>query len=434
MEQKPESSLKLNTWLLPALVGLLLVLQLTMPYRGWVILLVGLGGALLIGYLWARSLAHGLRLTREMRFGWAQVGDQMVERFTFVNDGWAPALWVELVDHSTLPGYQASRGTSVGSRRRIKWHTEAVCACRGLFTLGPTSLSAGDPFGLYTVNLHYPASVPLLVLPPIVPLPAIEVAPGGRAGEGRPRANAPERTVSAASVREYLSGDSLRWVHWPTSARLDSLFVRLFDSTPAGDWWVLLDMDQRVQVGEGQDSTEEHAVILAASLADRGLRSRLAVGLVAHGEELVWLPPQGGDGRRWEILHALALVSPGARSLSELLVRMGPALRQHASLVIVTPDAGSDWVEALVPLLRKGVVPTVLLLDPVSFGGGGTGDVRETAALLSDLEVAHYIITRDLLDSPKAHPDRRGYWGQVFETGRAIPVRRPRNISWRVLS
>ena len=86
------------------------------------------------------------------------------------------------------------------------------------------------------------------------------------------------------------------------------------------------------------------------------------------------------------------------------------------------------------PLLRKGVVPTVLLLDPVSFGGGGTGDVRETAALLSDLEVAHYIITRDLLDSPKAHPDRRGYWGQVFETGRAIPVRRPRNISWRVLS
>ena len=56
------------------------------------------------------------------------------------------------------------------------------------------------------------------------------------------------------------------------------------------------------------------------------------MGLVAHGEELVWLPPQGGDGRRWEILHALALISPGARSLSELLVRMGPALRQHASL------------------------------------------------------------------------------------------------------
>ena len=131
-------------------------------------------------------------------------------------------------------------------------------------------------------------------------------------------------------------------------------------------------------------------MILAASLADRGLRSGRAVGLAMHGEDLVWLPPQGGNTRRWEILRALALVSPGACSLSELLARMEPALGRYASLVIVTPAVDSDWVEPLVSLLRRGAVPTVLLLDPVSFGE--TGDVRGTAALLSDLGVAHYII------------------------------------------
>ncbi|MFQ6101481.1 MAG: DUF58 domain-containing protein [Anaerolineae bacterium] len=430
-ETKPQ--LRLRTWLLPALVGLLVALQLVAPYRGWRILLVGLGGAWLLSYLWARSLARGLRLTREMRFGWAQVGDQMVERFTLANDGWASALWVELVDHSTLPGYRASRGSSVGGGRSVRWHTRAACTRRGLFILGPTSLRAGDPFGLYTVTLHYPASLPLMVLPPIVPLPTIEVAAGGRSGAGRPRANAYERTVSAAGVREYFPGDSLRWIHWPTSARRDSLFVRLFDGAPASDWWILLDMNQRVQVGEGQDGTEEHGVILAASLADRGLRSGRTVGLVAHGERLVWFPPRKGEGQRWEILRALALVSLGSRPLAELLTRVGPVLGQYASLVIVTPATDVAWIEALVPLLRRGAIPTILLLDPISFGG--TGDQGKIQTSLTDLGVVYYIITRDLLDQPQARPDRQERWERLISgTGRSVSVRQLPDAAWRVLS
>jgi uncharacterized protein (DUF58 family) len=432
MERAPEAHLKLNTRLLPILVGLVALMQLIAPYKGWVILAVGLGGAWLLSYLWAKSLARDLRLTREMRFGWAQVGDQLEERFTFANDGWAPALLAEVKDHSTMPGYRADRGTGVGGRSSSRWTQRAVCARRGLFTLGPTTLRTGDPFGLYTVTLHYPASVPLLVLPPIVPLPTIEVSPGGRAGEGRPRPSAPERTINAAGVREYLPGDSLRWIHWRTSARHDSLFVRVFDGIPASDWWIVLDMDRRVQVGEGQDSTEEHGVILAASLADRGLRLQRRVGLVAHGEDLVWLPPRRGDDRRWRILRTLALISPGSYSLSDLLVRTGPALGQRASLVVITPAVAGDWVESLVPLARRGVTPTVLLLDPVSFGGGG--DVRGAVALPANLGVTHHVITRDVLNRAEARPGQEGQWEwRVVGAGRAIPIRQPRDLAWRVL-
>jgi uncharacterized protein (DUF58 family) len=433
MKQTSKPRARLKSWLLPALVVLLLVMLLISPYRGWQVLLVGLGGAWLIGYLWARSLAHGLRLTREMRFGWAQVGDKLMERFTLVNDGRASVPWLEVMDHSTLPGYQASRGTDLSGMRTIRWYTEAICTHRGLFTLGPTSMRTGDPFGLYTVTLHDSASLPLMVLPPIVPLPTIEVAPGGRTGEGRPRADAAERTVSAASVREYLPGDSLRWIHWRTSARRNSLYVRLFDGTPAGDWWILLDMDRLVQAGKGPDATEEHGVIIAASLADRGLRSGRAVGLAAHGEELVWLPPQEGEGQRWEVLRSLALVSLGTHPLMELLARLQPTFGPRTSLVIITPSVDTTWIEALVPLIRRGAIPTLLLLDPVSFGG--TGDLTMTQALLTDLGVAHYIVTRDLLDRPEARASQPGYWEQPAPGDRrTIPLRRDRDPSWRALS
>ncbi len=433
MNRRAPFRLRLNTWLLPVLVGVLLVLQMISPYAGWVIFLVGLGGVWLIGLIWALLLARGLRFTREMRLGWAQVGDRLEERFALTNDAPLPALWVEIVDYSTVPGYLPGWTTEVAARRTRRWSGWAVCSRRGLFTLGPTTILTGDPFGIYTVSLHYPGSIPFLILPPVLSLPAIRVSPGARSGEGRPRLDARERTISAASVREYIPGDSMRWIHWRTSARHDALYVRLFDGTPAGDWWILLDVEQRVQVGEGDDATEEHGVILAASLADRGLRTQRAVGLVMHGGELVWRPPQRGDTQRWEILRELALVAPGVRPLADLLMQLRPALGQEASLIVITPSLDTAWIEALVPLRRRGVALTVLLLDPVSFGG--SGDVHGALELLSGLGVPSYVITPDLLNRSEVRPLWQEEWEwRILDTGRAIPVRRSTDLAWRALA
>lgn len=430
-DAKPK--IRLNSWLLPVLVLAAVITDLITPYRGWRVLYVGLGGALIVGYLWSRSLARGLDLTREMRFGWAQVGDRLVERFTLRNDGWAPGVWVEVNDQSTLPDYRASRGTGLPGRDSLRWHTEAICNRRGLFVLGPTHLHTGDPFGFYSVSLTYPAALPLLVLPPIIPLPNIQIAPGGRSGDGRPRPNAIDRTVSASTVREYVSGDSRRWIHWRTTARRDDLYVRLFDGTPSGDWWILLDMDVHVQAGANESATDEHGIVLAASLADQGIRLRHSVGLAAYGEDLVWLPPEQGEGRRWEILRSLAMISRGSRPLAEVIARLQPSLGQHTSIIIITPSVSTEWVESLVPLIRRGAVPTVLLLDPVSFGG--IGNTLLTEAALLGLGVAHYRITKDILDRPEMRPGQQGHWGwRVLGTGRAVPTYRVADVPWRSLT
>jgi len=426
----PKVELRLKARLLPFLVGLLLLLQFVESFQGWRILLVGLGGAWLVSYLWVYSLARGLRLKREMRFGWVQVGDWVIERFTLENSSRLPALWVEVVDHSTLPEYRASRGVSIGRDRLIRWFKEAVCTRRGLFTLGPISLRTGDPFGFYSVKLEYPTSVPLLVMPRVVPLPTIEVAAGGRAGEGRVRAHALERTVCSAYVREYQPSDQWRWIHWPTSAKHDSLFVRLFDGAPAGDWWIILDMHRDVHAGIGQDSTEEHEVILAASLANKGLKAGRAVGLVAADDELIWLPPRGGEAQRWQILYSLAQVSLGDRTLVELLTRMQPALGWNNSLAIITPSMDRNWVEALVPLLERGVIPTVFLLDPLSFGC--SGDPGAIQSSLIHLGVAHYIIPRDLLDEATARLDQL-VSEDKHGIGSVFGIRQAARESWKVV-
>lgn len=112
------AQMRLNHRLLPLLLTLSIVMQSIDPSRVWKILIVGLGGAWLFGWLGARGLARSLRLAREMRYGWAQVGDRLEERFTLLNASIFPATWVEIDDHSTLPGYRASLATAIGGEGR----------------------------------------------------------------------------------------------------------------------------------------------------------------------------------------------------------------------------------------------------------------------------------------------------------------------------
>jgi uncharacterized protein (DUF58 family) len=431
MEQNCTVRLQLRARYLRLFVGLLLLLQLFVPHKGWMILLVGLGGAWLLAYLWAHSLAHGLELTREMRYGWAQVGDKLQERFTLANKGWAPATRVAILDHSNVPGYNISAVKGIGERAIIHWFEEGVCDRRGLYTLGPTSVETGDPFGLYSIVLEFPTSVTMMVMPPVVQLPSLDVAPAGRAGEGWHRARALEQTVSVSSVREYVPGDSMRWIHWPTTARCDETFVRTFDSTPSSNWWIFLDMDSRVQAGKGRRATQELGVILAASLADRGLQMGKAVGLATYGQDLTWLQPRLSAEQRWQILRALALIDIGEHSLAALLASTQQALKQRSGLVIITPDVEGSWLDSVALLLRRGVVPTVLLLDQQAFGG--RGDASRTVASLESMDVTHYLITPELLDQPEARPGQIGQWRKTSR-GRWEPQFHSRELIWRALT
>jgi uncharacterized protein (DUF58 family) len=435
MAAKPKVHLRLKSPLLPILVGVLVVMQVIDAYQGWVILGTTLGLVWLACYLWSRSLAYGLTLSREMRFGWTQVGDHLEERFTLRNKSTLPAPWVEVRDHSDMPGYRPGRATGIDPRSSSSWRTQGICSSRGLFTLGPTSLHSGDPFGVYSITIDDPATATLAVMPPVIPLADIQVSPGGRAGEARPRSGAPDQTVAVSSVRPYTPGDSLRSIHWRTTARRDAPFVRIFDGTPAGDWWIFLDLEQRVQAGDGWNSTTEHGVILAASLADQGLRERRAVGLVVNAQELVWLPPQQGSNRRWEVLRSLALVRPGLRSLAELLARTKPAIGKRSSLVLITPNLEGDWIDALLPLVWLGAVPTVLLFDCAAFESNKRGeDARPLLRRLDQLGIRSFPVTPELVDRPEARPGQRGQWEwRVSPYGRAVPVRRPEEAPWKAL-
>lgn len=424
-----------KTYLLPVLIILVFILYLLEAYRGWFVLFLALGGAWGIGYAWVRSLAKGLTFSRKMRFGWAQVGDRLEEQFELHNSGWAPSLWLEVNYFSTMPDYQPRRVSAVGgSGASSRWQVGGMCTRRGVFTLGPVRLHTCDPFGFFDLALEHPATQTMLVTPPIISLPFIEVAPGGRAGEGRPRRFAADETVSVTSVREYQPGDSLRLIHWPTTVRRNQYFVRKLDNSPASDWWIFLDLEARVQVGQGARSTEEHGVILAASLADHGLRNGHAVGLVTYGADLAWIPPRHGEAHHHTMMRTLAEAHPGNCSLSRLLELARPVLRQN-SVIVITSNNDPGWVDALLPLLHRGAVPTVLFLDPSTYQEDGKPLQKADTGvmeLLGELGIARYWTGSAFFDRPESFPGHQGRWEwRKTASSRAFLADMPGELTWK---
>jgi uncharacterized protein (DUF58 family) len=423
------SELKFNGWPLGPLLALLIGLQIIAPSKVWMTLIVGLGATLAISWIWARQMQKHASLIREKRYNWTRVGDRLEERFTLQNTGLLPVLWAEVDDQSTVPGYQPNRVTGVEGNHSSQWTVAGVCHQRGVFNLGPTNLRTGDPLGLFAVIKHNPAIVPLLVLPPILDLPGIQVAPGGQVSEGRPHPYAPQPTLLATSVRPHLPGDSLRIIHWPTTARRDSLFVRTFDGSPTGNWWIILDMAENAHSGEGDDSTLEQSITLAASLLEIGLQAGHAVGLIGHSAEPVWLPPARGDTQRWTVLRELATIEAGRYPLASLLRRSGETLGHSASVVVITPSTDPIWLDPLLLLQKRDLVPTVMLLT----GTNQQSKLEAFHQLLTQQGVTTYLMHPEALKPSIDPTEAEGQWKwHTTALGRAIAIHRPQG-EWEVV-
>jgi len=410
-----------------ALAVLLVLLQLVSPNRAWVILLCGVGGMTLAAYLWARSLACSVLVTRSLRYVWAQVGDLLEEQFALLNRGKWPVLWAEVDDESNLPDYPSRRVMAAGGGETSRWRVSTVCKRRGLFTLGPWTIRMQDPFGLFTVTHRYEQTRSLLVVPPVMELPTVVLPRGVAAGRAVARQPAVDLTLNVSATRPYAPGDPLRRIHWPSSARHEALVSKTFDAEVSGDLWIVLDLDAGVQAGEGEESTEEYGVILAASLAERMLRQNRAVGLVAYGARDAYVMPGRGEGQLWRLLQALAVVQAGERRpLATVLTKMHAVLGRRTTVAVITPSGDPAWVEALWPLLRRGVAPTAILLDPASFGG--QGDLSPVRGMLAGLGIPAHVIVQGYPFRPSPRTRRQaGAWEfRVTPLGRVVVVRRPR--------
>lgn len=322
-----------------------------------------------LAYFWAKANLRGLEVTPERPLDRIQEGQYFEERISVYNRSIFSKLWVEVVDPSDLPGHTARRVVSLGPRQFRTWRVRTLCRRRGLYSVGPVHVTVSDPFGFYTYTKTFGRRETILVYPQAIELPNFYVPPANLPGEGRFRRRTHYVTPNAAGVRPYEYGDSFNRIHWRSTARTGQLMVKLFELDPTSDIWVILDLERNVHVGEGDDSTEEYSVKIAASVARYFIMANRSVGYIDFGRKLTIEEPERGANQYTRILEDLALANAvGDVPLAHLLNEEGRRFGRHTTIVVITPSTDESWVTSLQALTQRGVRAAVILLEASTFG------------------------------------------------------------------
>jgi len=359
-----------------------------------------LGGLMLLSFLWAWLSVRWINIGRKTRARRAQVGRNLDEVFIVRNRSFLPKLWLEIRDHSTLPGHRASHVVpALAGRSSYRWYVETPCLVRGEFQLGPITIISGDPFGFFLAPRRVDATSRVVVYPATAPITHVQLPIGQISGGDAQRQRAHFVTTNAAGVRDYAPGDSFNRIHWASSARKDRLIVKEFDIDPLVDIWLFIDFSASSVVEEAglqrigrtgtviptsQDippSTEEYAVVIAASLANYFIASERALGFAAYTPYREVYQPEHGQRQLNRILQTLAVARSFSKySLGQMLTLETPYFTRGTTLLIVTSSLDPAWVTEAQILSRRGIRPMCILVDPASFQGTAVAD--EITALL----------------------------------------------------
>jgi len=239
--------------------------------------------------------------------------------------------------------YQAPAGATTTASYRL------TIARRGRYRFGPTSISSRYPLGLVRGNIVFDDFDELTVFPRLGRLTDQwhELTEADLLGDERRH---PQRGFAEGDyygLRPWQSGDSQRWVHWRTTAKLNTPIVRQFERHRSHDLAIVLEPWLPEEPTEEDRGKLELAISVAATaVADMGRRGGGNLTFVIAGASpQLWNAPASPVVVE-EILFALAaLVGDPAPNWSEVLEQIQPYLSTAGAALAVSPRSHEAWTK-----------------------------------------------------------------------------------------
>jgi uncharacterized protein (DUF58 family) len=381
----------------PIIAILVLTLALTLATGSTILwrFFIFLTALLLMSYLWMRLNIRHIdgKVTKLSPF--SRVGERFEEEYTFTNKGRLPTSLIEVKEDTDFPGYQGAANFHLPAQGSFSWRSEGICKRRGSYDMGNFIVKITDPLGFFSVKERIVNTRNIIVYPTTINLPFFQAIPCQAPGAGKRQWFTSESSTNAARVRQYISGDSLRNIHWRTTAHTGTLMVKEFEPDTVNyaykDIWIVLDMQNTAHFGKGEETTEEYAITIAASLAKKYIDGGKNVGLISSGDRSYLFLPETGSEHLQELMRAFAIIrSTSKLSLDALLASKEERFEPGAAIVVITPSGNIQ-----VPLRRvanRSTVVTAVLLDAFSFGG--KVNAAETARRLITSGIHVYLVRR----------------------------------------
>jgi uncharacterized protein (DUF58 family) len=348
----------------------------------------GLLLAAVLAWAWVHLANGPLRAHRKLGEREHVEGDEVQIAVAIEPSGLLPVPGATLVERVGNLGEQRHILRRRGRRLAITYVLPRVR--RGRYVFADSRVEISDPFGLHRVDAQLPSPGALLVYPRLVHLDRLFSESGAHALEGRRLMLRRPTGFDLHSVREHEQGESLRHVHWRSTARRGQLMVKELEDAPRDEIAVLLDADASAVAGESFDVQVRAAGSILHAYLRRGRRAVLVVN--SERPESREVHSAATDTRH--ALELLAAAEPTGRTPAHtLLADEASAAARALEVVVVTARVDRPLVDRLSQRALSRRKTSLVFVDAPTFAGAAPA--REPALLrLSGAGVAVAVVRK----------------------------------------
>ncbi len=344
-------------------------------------------------YVSARISLKGIILQRTSRFQKMNVGNYFEDHFDIENKHPIWKQWLEIRDYSGISGNPEETRilTDIEAKKIRTFNTYTFLRKRGEFTLGPLQLISSDFFGFFEFSEWLENNKKLVVLPRIIELKQFTQLPAYLSGGKELKVSSPETTPFAAGVREYFPGDSLRRIHWPTTARKNKLMVKEFDRDPQTNTWIMIDcaienhfesLQVDTTINHPSDywsvrrqtryelpcSTFEYGVTAAASITKYFIEHNFGVGLITSSKQKQILVSDHGYRQLGRALDTLASIqADGDIPFGVFVGEYIKQINRGSTIIFISTLQNEEMISIIDLALARGLEPVYVWIQKISF-------------------------------------------------------------------
>lgn len=260
---------------------------------------------------------------------------------------------------------------------------------RGVYDQAPVTISCAAPFGVWRAKKKFTVAADIVSFPLFEDLstfPLLEAL-------SSPAETMHERRGAGAGydylgTRDYRAGDSMRVVHWRSSARRGELIVKEFEEEKSAPVAILVDVSKNT--GAAGESSLDAGARVAATIANYCLKAghplRIAAG---SGGGLDVLDRPGLES----VLEWLAgLKEDPAAGLEASVDESAQIAAQRSTFVLIAQTGQTDWRQIAASVQSRRARLIIVLIDSDSFAKKTKSrtNITDVAAALADGRVTVY--------------------------------------------
>lgn len=273
-------------------------------------------------------------------------GETTTVRVELTNEASYLTTWAVSIEDSVIAVSDATVGKAYSFAPRIPARGVATAEYqvtlphRGQFAFGPMQLSTRFPLGLFCSWLRFYHSDEILALPRLGELKQgwYELFESKRMGREFYSGRRSGNDGDFFALREWRTGDSRRWIHWRSTARLNFPVVRQLEQPQRREAGLIIDLWAPSDPSEEDRGWTEYSISFAATVIE---------SLVASEGRHVHVVVCSHEDRHWSgdissravqsMLQALAVAEPAESTDVALRVaELNAAMRSQAKLVVLS--------------------------------------------------------------------------------------------------